>query len=153
MALASIEPVSCPRGAVEGEELRPGRQAPENEVPSSVVASKTSCSVTSDGALPLGDKNAVQKYATAKLVSLLGIVMVTAPDVRVPGVKGPKPILVAIAVGVTPVMVNVIVVEAPPPGFPVPMEVPQPQTNAAERKNRKWKAALVRIRSSRTSLP
>jgi hypothetical protein len=109
--------------------------------------------VTSDGALPLGDKNAVQKYATAKLVSLPGIVMVTAPDVRVPGVKGPEPILVATAVGVTPVMVNVIVVGAPPPRFPAPIGAPHPQTNAAERKKGKRKAALLHIHPSKTSFP
>jgi hypothetical protein len=137
MALASIEPVSCAAVAVGGEELSPGRQAPENELPSSVVASKISCSVTSDGELPLGDKDKEQKYTIAKVVSLLGIVKVTAPDVGVAGVKEPEPILVATAVGVTPVMVNVIVVGAPPPRFPALMEAPQPQTNAAKSKNRK----------------
>jgi len=153
MALASTEPVSCAVGAAGGEVLSPGRQAPENELPSRVVPSKTSCSVTSDGALPLGDKSTVQKYATAKLVSLLGIVMVNAPDVSVAGVKGPEPILVATAVGVTPVVVNVIVVGVPPPRFPALMEFPQPQTIAAERKDRKRKAALLRIRSLKDIVP
>lgn len=118
-----------------------------------MVASKASCSVISDGALPLGPKIAVQKYATAKLVSLLGIVMVTAPDERVAGVKGPEPILVATAVGVTPVMVNVIVVGTPPPWFPSPMEAPQPQINIVERKNGKKKAILLRIRSLKYIVP
>jgi hypothetical protein len=160
MVLASIEPVSCAVGGVVGDAY-PERQEPENELPSSVVASKTSCSVTSDGPRPLGGRNTVQKYATAKLDSLLGIVMVTVPDVRVPGVKAPEPILVATAVGVTPVMVNVTVVGAPPPvtlvgapppRFPEPPGVPQLQTNAAERTDRKRRAALLRIDSLATSV-
>jgi hypothetical protein len=79
--------------------------------------------------------------------------MVTAPEVRVAGVKGLEPILVAAAVGVTPVMVNVIVVGAPPPEFPSLMEAPQPQTNTAKRKNGKRKATLLRIRFLKDIVP
>ena len=116
-ALASIEPVSVAVVTGGGEGPNPARQARENELPSSVVASKRSCSVITDGAFPLGGKDAVQMYATAKLVSFLGIVMVIVPDMIVAGVKGAEPILMATEVGVTPVMVNLTTVGGPRPKF------------------------------------
>jgi hypothetical protein len=105
-----------------------------NEVPSSVDASKMSCSASPDPPFPLGGNDSVQTYATAKLFTPLGRLMVTVPDVSAAAVNGPEPTLAATAVGVPPVMVNVTTAGEPSEPSPLLLkEPPQPTTSTSAR--------------------